>query len=60
FLNADASKLSDFEIREELKEIVKQEKQAEANKKEADADSAKTDAQSKRWKDEEAKKDAGL
>ena len=60
FLNADASKLSDFEIREELKEIVKQEKQAEANKKEADADSAKTDANSRKWKDDKAQKDAGL
>src|ERR1035438_4177431 len=60
FLGADPSQFSEFQIREELKEIVKQEKQAEANKKDAEADSAKTDAQSKKWKDEEAKKDAGL
>ena len=60
FLGADPSQFTRFELEEELKEIVKQEKQAEANKKDAEADNAKTEAQSKKWKDEQAKKDAGL
>jgi hypothetical protein len=60
FLGADPSQFSRYELEEELKGIVKQEKQAEANRKDAEADSAKTDAQSKKWKDKEAQKDAGL
>jgi hypothetical protein len=60
FLGADPSQFSEFQIKEELKDIIKQEKQADANRKDAEADNAKTEAQSKKWKDEKAQKDAGL
>ena len=60
FLDADPSKFSEFQIREELKDIIKQEKQAEADKKQAEAEGSQADTDLKRFKNEQIKKDAKL
>ena len=60
FLNADITKLNEFEVNEKMKEIIVQQAQAEANKKTAEADSAKADTDMKKFNNEQAKKDAGL
>jgi hypothetical protein len=57
FLGADPTQFSEFQIREELKDIIKQEKQAEADKKSAEADDFKNTAEYKKWKNDQSKKD---
>jgi hypothetical protein len=50
FLGADPNQFSEFQIREELKVILKQEKQAEADKKSAEADRVKKENEANEWK----------
>ena len=60
FLNADANQLSDFDIRERVKETLVQQAKAEADKKSAEASGARADSELKLFKNEQIKKDAGL
>ncbi len=50
FLNADANKLSDFDIREQMKDVIIQQAKAEADKKTAEVDGIKTKNASDEWK----------
>ena len=59
-LNADANKLSDFDIRERIKDTLIQQAQAEADTKSAQAGGAKADTDFKIFKNEQSKKDAGV
>lgn len=60
FLNADANQLSDFDIRERIKDSIIQQAKAEADRKVADAGNARADTELKFLKNEQIKKDARL
>lgn len=60
YLNVDVSKLTDFEIREQLKNSIVDQAKADTIKKTAEADSIKADVEMKNINNQAAKKDAGL